>query len=50
MRCNCARIVAMFSRVHTAGWVLPAIAAFSAGSPNASHPIGCKTLLPWARR
>src|SRR6266851_5112315 len=32
MRSSCARIVRMFSRVHTAGWMFSAIAAFSAGN------------------
>ena len=29
--------------VHTDGDCPPSIAAFSAGRPNESHPIGCKT-------
>jgi hypothetical protein len=37
---------AMLSRVHFAGGTPFLIAAFSAGRPNASHPIGCSTLLP----
>ena len=36
----------MFLYVQSAGWVLFLIAAFSAGSPNASQPIGCSTFLP----
>ena len=35
---------AMFSCVHCAGGTLFFMAAFSAGRPNASHPIGCRTL------
>jgi hypothetical protein len=34
----------MLSYVHFAGGTPFAIAAFSAGRPNASHPIGCMTL------
>ena len=37
---------AMFERVHSFGWIPRAIAAFSAGSPKASHPMGCSTLFP----
>jgi|GEM_PF-2374186 len=37
---------AMFSRVHLAGGTPFAIAAFSAGRPKASQPIGCMTLQP----
>ena len=37
-------------RSRSAGWIFSAIAAFSAGSPKASHPIGCSTLKPCARR
>lgn len=36
----------MFSNVHFAGATLWAIAAFSAGKPNASQPIGCNTVSP----
>jgi hypothetical protein len=36
----------MLSRVHFAGGTLFLIAAFSAGRPNASQPMGCNTLLP----
>jgi hypothetical protein len=36
----------MLSRVHLAGGTPFLIAAFSAGRPNASQPIGCSTLLP----
>ena len=40
---------AMFSRVHLPGGMPRLIAAFSAGSPNASHAIGCSTFLPCMR-
>jgi hypothetical protein len=40
----------MLSRVHFAGATLFAIAAFSAGSPNASQPIGMSTFQPFMRR
>jgi hypothetical protein len=40
----------MFSRVHLAGATPFFIAAFSAGSPNASQPIGISTLYPFIRR
>ena len=40
----CRFIVAMLSRVHSAGATPFLIAAFSAGSPNASQPIGISTL------
>ena len=36
----------MFAYVHSFGWIPRLIAAFSAGSPNASHPIGWSTLCP----
>jgi hypothetical protein len=35
--------VSMFAYVHSAGWVPFLIAAFSAGNPNESQPIGCST-------
>ena len=34
---------AMFSCVHFPAWVLCLMAAFSAGRPNASNPMGCRT-------
>ncbi len=40
---------AMFSRVHCAGGMPFFIAAFSAGRPKASHPIGVSTLYPFIR-
>ena len=33
--------------VQSLGWILCLIAAFSAGSPNASKPVGYKTLKPF---
>ncbi len=39
-------MLAMFSRVHFSGWMPRLIAAFSAGSPRASQPIGCITSKP----
>jgi hypothetical protein len=39
----------MFAAVVVAGCVLVWIAYCSAGSPNASQPIGCSTLKPFAR-
>ena len=44
----CARIAAMFWYVHSPGATPRSIAAFSAGSPKASQPIGCSTLNPRA--
>src|SRR5947209_3524088 len=46
---NCSFIFEMFSTVHTPGSTPRSIAAFSAGRPKASHPIGCKTLYPFIR-
>ena len=46
MRRSCVRMFSMFSWVHTAGWTPLSMAAFSAGSPKASQPIGCNTLKP----
>jgi glycosyltransferase involved in cell wall biosynthesis len=37
------------SRVQVPGWVLRSMAAFSAGRPKASQPMGCSTFLPLAR-
>ena len=49
-RCPCAgaasRMFSMFSCVHTAGCTPFSMAAFSAGRPKASQPIGCRTLNP----
>ncbi len=39
-------MVAMLSRTHVAGSFLFLMAAFSAGRPNASHPIGERTSYP----
>ena len=44
-----AFMVAMFSYVQTAGCTPLSMAAFSAGRPKASHPIGCRTLYPRIR-
>ncbi len=43
------RITSMFWSVHSAGWILFLIAAFSAGSPKASKPTGKKTFSPRIR-
>jgi len=43
MRLNDVACVSMLAYVQVAGWLLLLIAAFSAGSPNASHPMGCST-------
>ena len=40
----------MFSYVHCFGWMPRLIAAFSAGSPNESQPMGCRTLWPCRAR
>jgi hypothetical protein len=37
-------MAAMFSKVQMAGWMPWRMAAFSAGRPKASNPIGNKTL------
>jgi hypothetical protein len=50
MRFICLRIAAMFSVVTSRGWRPSRIAAFSAGRPKASYPIGCSTRRPWRRR
>ena len=42
---SCAFMYAMLSRVHFAGGTLFLMAAFSAGRPNASQPMGCKHAL-----
>ena len=47
------RMLSMFFNVHACGWILFLIAAFSAGRPKASKPIGMKTFSPcirWKRR
>ena len=49
MALSCFRMVAMFCSVHGAGWILFSLAAFSAGSPKASQPMGCSTLKTRAR-
>jgi len=36
----------MLARVQASGCTPFLIAAFSAGSPSASHPIGCITFIP----
>ncbi len=40
----------MFRSVISLGCPLPRMAAFSAGSPNESNPIGRKTVKPCRRR
>ncbi len=44
------RMVSMFVIVQSRGLMRFLIAAFSAGSPNASNPIGMNTLSPRIRR
>ena len=44
-----ATVIARGLNVPIAGEVLRLIAAFSAGSPKASQPIGCSTFLPHMR-
>ena len=44
------RMTSMFLSVHSRGLKPPLMAAFSAGSPNASNPIGRNTLSPCIRR
>ena len=46
MRRNERACCSMFAYVHSLGWTPRLIAAFSAGRPNASQPIGCRTLFP----
>ena len=45
-----ARILSMFAIVQVRGLTRFLIAAFSAGRPKASKPIGMKTLSPCIRR
>jgi hypothetical protein len=40
---------AMLSRVHFSGWTPRLMAAFSAGRPSASQPMGWRTLNPRIR-
>ena len=40
----------MFRMVHSRGWVPLLMAAFSAGRPKASKPIGKNTFQPFMRR
>ena len=47
---NWRRMFSMFDIVQVNGWPPFLIAAFSAGSPKASKPIGKKTLSPCIRR
>ena len=49
MSWHCFFMYAMFSHVHFAGGTPFAIAAFSAGSPNASQPIGIIAFQPFMR-
>ncbi len=39
----------MFAYVHSLGWMPRLMAAFSAGSPKASQPIGFRTFSPRRR-
>ena len=41
---------AMFRSTISRGWPPSRIAAFSAGRPNESKPIGCMTRAPFRRR
>ena len=50
MRRSWVRMRSMFAIVQSYGWASPAIAAFSAGNPKASKPIGNITLKPRMRR
>ena len=43
---SCRRMFSMFAMVHSRGWIRFLMAAFSAGSPNASKPTGMNTLSP----
>ena len=47
---NCRRMLSMFDIVQVNGWPPLLIAAFSAGNPNASKPIGKNVLKPCIRR
>ena len=49
MDLSCRRMTAMLFQVHSAGCAPSAMAAFSAGIPKASQPIGCRTSKPRAR-
>ena len=46
---SCRRMLAMFDIVQSRGLMLFLIAAFSAGRPNASKPIGRNTFSPCIR-
>ncbi|GBD18606.1 hypothetical protein HRbin27_01104 [bacterium HR27] len=46
---SCFFMWAMFCMVQTRGWIPCLMAAFSAGSPNASKPKGNSTLYPRIR-
>ena len=49
MRFMVARAWSMFLYVQAAAWVLSLMAAFSAGRPKASKPMGCSTSKPRMR-
>ena len=49
MRRMVARALSMLEYVHLAAWVLCLMAAFSAGRPKASKPMGCRTSKPRMR-
>jgi hypothetical protein len=42
-------MLATLSSVQVRGWMLRLMAAFSAGRPKASKPMGCMTLWPRMR-
>ena len=46
MRLNDSACFSMLAYVHVAGWLSLLIAAFSAGRPKASQPMGCSTSKP----
>ena len=46
---SCRRMLSMFDIVHSRGLMLFLIAAFSAGSPKESKPIGKNTFSPCIR-